>query len=192
MIASYRIKRESGTGVCIESDLGGCLQYITGDLENRKGLSTWRIEEAFQAEEGGIRKYPREEAACHSEGSCGNKQRPTKRQQAKTIYSELALARKSAMLTYILAEAQRLSVIHVPWLPGSDYCRITVYFPGSVVRESGLTSHQSDLDSSLASGAGYCRLRVRALFLYTVWLLTICRPLGLSVCKHECTGASRM
>lgn len=45
MIASYGkcckgIKRESGTGVCIKSDLGGCLQYISGDLENRKGLST--------------------------------------------------------------------------------------------------------------------------------------------------------
>ena len=72
------------------------------------------------------------------------------------------------MVTYILAEAQRLSVIHVPWLPGSDYCWIIVYFPGSVVRESGLTSHQSDLDSRLASGAGYCRLWVRALFLYIV------------------------
>lgn len=69
------------------------------------------------------------------------------------------------MVTYILAEAQRLSVIHVPWLPGFDYCWIIAYFPGSVVRESGLTSHQSDLDSRLASRAGYCRLWVRALFL---------------------------
>ena len=33
------IKRESGTGVCMKSDLGGCLQYISRDLENRKGLT---------------------------------------------------------------------------------------------------------------------------------------------------------
>lgn len=139
------IKRESGTGMCIKSDLGGCLQFISGDLKNRKGSSMWRFEEAFQAKEAGIRKCLREEAACHSEGSCGNKQRPTKRQQAMGIYLELALARKSALVSYILAEAQRLSVIHMPWLPRSDYYGITVYFPGSVVRESGLTSHQPDL-----------------------------------------------
>lgn len=178
MIASYGkcckgIKRESGTGVCIKSDLGGCLQYISGDLENRKGLSTWRIEEAFQAEEGGIRKYPEGRkqlvtvkglVEINKDQSKDNKQRPF-------IQSWPWQGSQPCSLTFW----QRLGgkAISYPCLGclGLTTAGLLFIFPGSVVRESGLTSHQSDLDSRLASGAGYCRLWVRALFLYTVWLL---------------------